>query len=226
MSLMEFPTDWSTALVLVAHPDDPEYGMSAAIARWTREGKRIVYGLATSGEVGIEGMPAEKAGPLREDEQIASAAVVGVDEVEFWGFPDSNVENTPALRAKITEVIDRVKPDIVLCTYGGPGWSPEQPNQRDHIEFAAAVIDAYDELADPPSRLFWNGPDRSHAVDVTGFVESAVEALACHRVYLEVLDPATPVRTQARNQVESFTAPIDGFDAEHATAFLQLRPPL
>ena len=65
MSLREVPTDWSTALVLVAHPDDPEYGMSAAIARWTREGKRVVYGLASSGEVGIEGMPAAKAGPLR-----------------------------------------------------------------------------------------------------------------------------------------------------------------
>ncbi|KXT57466.1 GlcNAc-PI de-N-acetylase [Gordonia sp. QH-12] len=224
MSLTTFPTDWSTALVLVAHPDDPEYGMAAAVARWTSEGRRVVYGLATSGEVGIEGMAAAEAGPLREGEQIASAAVVGVDEVEFWGFPDSELHNTPELRAKITEAIERVSPDVVLATYGGPEWAPGFPNQRDHMEFAAAVVDAYDELADPPSGLFWNGPHPTHAVDVTGFVEAAVESLSCHRVYLEVLDPSTPVADQARNQVESFTAAIDEFDAAHATGFEQVRP--
>lgn len=219
-----FPTDWSTALVLVAHPDDPEYGMAAAVARWTDEGKRVVYALATSGEVGIEGMPAETAGPLREGEQIASAAVVGVHEVEFWGFPDSQVVNSPELRAKVAEVIERVQPEIILCTYGGPGWGPDRPNQRDHIEFAAAVIDAYDELPEITAQFFWNGPEPSHAVDVTGFTERAVESLACHRVYLEVLDPQTPVIDQARAQVQWSTAPIDGFDAADASGFELIRP--
>ncbi|MGB3302702.1 PIG-L deacetylase family protein [Gordonia sp. (in: high G+C Gram-positive bacteria)] len=224
MSLDTFPSDWSTALVLVAHPDDPEYGMSAGIARWTSEGKRVVYGLATSGEVGIEGMPAEVAGPAREAEQIASAAVVGVTEVEFWGFPDSQVRNSPELRAKITEVIERVSPDIVLCTYGGAEFAPGFPNQSDHIEFAAALLDAYDEMTSPPSQLYWNGPGGTHAVDVDGFVEAAVESLACHSKYLEVLDPTTPVIEQARNQVATFTKPIDGFDAAHATSFTLMRP--
>jgi LmbE family N-acetylglucosaminyl deacetylase len=77
--------DWSTALALVAHPDDLEYGTAAAIARWTAQGKRIVYCLATSGEAGIDGIEPERAGPLREDEERASAAIVGVDVVEFLG---------------------------------------------------------------------------------------------------------------------------------------------
>ncbi|MBM7366908.1 PIG-L deacetylase family protein [Gordonia hydrophobica] len=225
MTPATFPTDWSTALVLVAHPDDPEYGMAAAVARWTSEGKHVVYGLATSGEVGIEGMDAAEAGPLREAEQIASAAVVGVDDVEFWGFPDSQVFNSPELRAKIREVIQRVDPDVIACTYGGPSWGEgKPPNQRDHIEFAAAVIDAYDELPDARSTVFWNGPNPTHAVDVTGFTEKAVESLTCHQVYLEVLDPATPVQAQARQQVEWSTQPIDGFDAARASGFEQIRP--
>ncbi|EGD56452.1 LmbE family protein [Gordonia neofelifaecis NRRL B-59395] len=184
----------------------------------------MVYGLATSGEVGIQGMPAAEAGPLREGEQVASAAVVGVNEVEFWGFPDSDLHNSPELRAKITEVIERVAPDLILATYGGPEWAPGFPNQRDHMEFAAAVIDAYDELPDPPAQLFWNSPTRTHAVDVTGFVEAAVESLSCHRVYLEVLDPETPVVEQARKQVDMFTAPLDGFAATNATGFELVRP--
>ncbi|WP_440713364.1 PIG-L deacetylase family protein [Gordonia sp. FQ] len=224
MDITEFPRDWSTALVLVAHPDDPEYGMAAAVASWTAAGKVITYALATSGEAGIAGMPPEQAGPLREDEQRASAAVVGVDEVEFWGFTDSELFNTPELRAKIAETITRVSPDIVLSLYGGAEWAPGAPNQRDHMEFAAAVAQAYDELPDPPRALFTNGPGSTHAVDVDGFVETAVASLAEHEMYLSVLDPDTPVVDQARAQVEMTTGPIDGFPAAHASGFTRLRP--
>ncbi len=223
MSLSEFPSDWSSALVLVAHPDDPEYGMAAAVAKWTAEGKLITYALATSGEAGIEGMAPAQTGPLREDEQRASAAVVGVDEVEFWGFPDSRLFNTPELRAKIAETIVRVNPDLVLSLYGGPEWAPGFPNQRDHMEFAAAVVDAFDALPRPPRALFVNGPGSTHAVDVDGFVELAVDSLAEHKAYLSVLDPATPVVEQARAQVERTTGPIDGFPAAHASGFTRLR---
>ncbi|GAA3965565.1 PIG-L family deacetylase [Gordonia caeni] len=224
MTISEFPTDWSSALVLVAHPDDPEYGMAAAVAKWTSEGKTVVYALATSGEAGIEGMAPAEAGPLREDEQRASAAVVGVDHVEFWGFDDSELFNTPELREKIAETIERVHPDVVLSLYGGPEWAPGMPNQRDHMEFAAAVVDAFDSLTDPPRALFVNGPGSTHAVDVDGFVEQAVDSLAEHKVYLAVLDPDTPVADQARTQVEMTTGVQDGFDAAHASGFTRIRP--
>ncbi|GAA4666561.1 PIG-L deacetylase family protein [Gordonia humi] len=218
-----FPEDWSTALALVAHPDDPEYGMAAAVARWTSQGKRVVYALATSGEEGIEGMSPDECGPLREGEQIASAAVVGVDEVEFWGFPDSQIFNTPELRAKVAETIERIAPDVVLSLYGGPEWAPGFPNQRDHMEFAAAVVDAFDGLENKPRALFTNGPDVTHAADVEGFTDAAIAALECHRVYLEVLDPNTPVVEQATAQVDRGTGPIDGFDAARASGFTLVR---
>ncbi len=219
--LAQFPDDWQTALVLVAHPDDPEYGMSAAVNRWTGEGKRVVYGLATSGEAGIEGMSPQECGPLRENEQIASAARVGVNEVEFWGFPDSEVFNTPELRAKITETIGRIAPDVVLATYGGPEWAPGFPNQRDHMEFAAAVREACEALpASHPRWLFENGPLATHAVAVSGAdVTAAVEALAEHRVYLEVLDPDTPVGKQAFDQVQRTTPVRDDFGGRRAVGF-------
>ena len=62
--LEAFPTDWRTALLLVPHPDDPEYGCAAAVAKWTSHGKTVHYALACRGEVGIAGMPAEEAGRL------------------------------------------------------------------------------------------------------------------------------------------------------------------
>lgn len=225
VQLQPFPTDWDTALVLVAHPDDPEYGMAAAVARWTGEGRRVVYALASSGERGIAGLYPAECGPLREAEQRASASIVGVDEVEFWGFPDSDIRNTPELRAKITETIRRIDPQVVISLYGGPEWAPGQPNQRDHIEFAAAVLEAFDALdGRRPSMLFENGPEATHAVEVSGQVELAVRALAAHDRYLSVLDPHTPVPDQAREQIEQVTAAREDFGGHRATTFGLRRP--
>jgi LmbE family N-acetylglucosaminyl deacetylase len=84
--------NWTTALAVVAHPDDLEYGVAGAIARWTAQGKRITYCLATSGEAGIDQMRPEEAGPLREQEQHAAAEIVGVQDVWFLGHPDGMVE--------------------------------------------------------------------------------------------------------------------------------------
>ncbi|MCV7286817.1 PIG-L family deacetylase [Mycolicibacterium wolinskyi] len=205
MNIQPFPTDWRTALVLVPHPDDPEYGIGAAVAKWTTEGKSVHYALASRGEAGIAGMPAEQAGPIREGEQRRSAAIVGVDDVVFWDFPDSAIRNTPELRAKIAETITAIAPDLVITIYSGPSWAPDAPNQSDHIEFSHAVAAAFDSLAAPPRWLFENGPEPTHGEVIDDYVDVAVDSLAAHKVYLEVLDPGTPVIEQARRQVDMST---------------------
>ena len=169
--MQPFPTDWRTALVLVPHPDDPEYGCAAAVAKWTAAGRTVHYALACRGEAGIAGMPPEEAGRIREGEQRRSAAIVGVNDVQFWDFPDSRIRDTPELRAKIADTITELKPDVVITIYSGPEWEPGAPNQRDHIEFSNAVAAAYDSLSDPPRWLFENGPDITHGEVVDDYVE-------------------------------------------------------
>lgn len=223
--LAPFPSDWDSALVLVPHPDDPEYGFAAAVAKWTSSGKTVRYALACRGEVGIGGMSAEEAGPLREGEQRRSATIVGVDDVDFWDFPDSNIRNTPELRAKIVETITDLSPDVVVTIYSGPEWAPGAPNQRDHIEFSNAVAEAYDSLANPPRWLFENGPEVTHAeaIDDRCF-ERAVASLAEHDVYLSALDPHTPVTEQARKQVDMTTTPRPEFNGRRTVEFILKRP--
>jgi LmbE family N-acetylglucosaminyl deacetylase len=222
--LETFPTEWRTALLLVPHPDDPEYGCAAAVAKWTGQGKTVHYALACRGEAGIAGMAPEKAGPLREQEQLRSAAVVGVEDVQFWDFPDSDIQNTPELRAKIAETITALAPELVITIYSGPEWAPDAPNQRDHIEFSNAVGAAYDSLDNPPWWLFENGPEGTHAevIDDDCF-ERAVMSLAQHDVYLSVLDPDTPVIEQARKQVEMSTTPRPEFDGRRTVEFILKR---
>ncbi|ORM37729.1 PIG-L deacetylase family protein [Williamsia sp. 1135] len=201
------------------HPDDPEYAVAAAVAKWSTAGKSVVYVLASRGEAGIEGMAPAEAGPAREIEQRESARIVGVESIEFWDFPDSAIQNTPELRAAITEAITRVQPQVIISIYGGPGWGPEYLNQSDHIEFAAAVLQAYDALEDKPRWLFENSPDVTHVEEVGDFVGVAVKSLAAHAQYLSVLDPATPVVEQARAQVETVTAAREDYDNQRVVTF-------
>ncbi|MER6983240.1 PIG-L family deacetylase, partial [Streptomyces carpinensis] len=74
--LTPMPDDWRRALAVVAHPDDLEYGCSAAVAHWTDGGREVAYVLATRGEAGIDTLEPDRCGALREREQRASAAVV------------------------------------------------------------------------------------------------------------------------------------------------------
>ena len=218
-----FPTDWRTALVLVPHPDDTEYGCAAAVAKWTSQGKHVHYALACRGEAGISGIPPEECGPLREREQRTSSAIVGVDDVEFWDFPDSQIFNTPELQAKIAETITGLAPDVVITLYSGPEWEPGAPNQRDHIEFSNAVTAAYDSLTEPPRWLFENGPEVTHGETVDDYVDVAVESLAAHSAYLSVLDPDTPVEQQARQQVDMTTKPRPEFGGQRTVEFILKR---
>ena len=80
--LLEMPTDWQRALAIVPHPDDMEYGASAAVATWTDAGKDVSYVLLTHGEAGIDDMEPEEAAAVRADEQWAACAAVGVRNLE------------------------------------------------------------------------------------------------------------------------------------------------
>src|SRR5215211_128476 len=101
MAPKPMPDDWQSALVVAAHPDDIEYGLAAAVAAWTAAGKEVHYLLATRGEAGMAGVPPEEAGPLREEEERRSAAVVGVSEVEFLDHHDGVLVAGPEMRKTI-----------------------------------------------------------------------------------------------------------------------------
>ncbi|HEY8474942.1 MAG TPA: PIG-L deacetylase family protein [Natronosporangium sp.] len=201
--------DWHRALAIVAHPDDLEFGAAAAIARWTGQGKQIAYCLVTSGEAGIDGMPPAETKQVREREQRESAAVVGVDSVEFLGFPDGVLEYGIPLRRELAKVIRRHRPEIVITGNFRETWDGAALlNQADHIATGRAVVDA---VRDAGNRWVfhdqveaglepWNGvtavwaassPDSRHGVDVTDTFELGVRSLQAHEVYIRGLGSET-----------------------------------
>src|SRR5579884_2098847 len=111
------PDARATALVIAAHPDDPEFGAGGTVARWAREGWRVVYVLCTRGEQGTHDRQADLAAVarVREAEQRAAARILGVADVVFLGYPDGLLEPTLALRRDLTREIRRVRPQRVVC---------------------------------------------------------------------------------------------------------------
>ncbi|MVU76888.1 PIG-L family deacetylase [Nocardia sp. ET3-3] len=228
----QLPEDWQRGIVIVAHPDDIEYGAAAAVARWTRQGKDIRYVLVSSGEAGIAGLSPAEAGPLRQDEERASAKIVGVTEVEFLGHPDGRIEESLALRRDLAAAIRRHRPEMVVLFNFGDTWARGYANSADHRAVGRAALDAvsdagnewiHPELADLPAwSARWaavcGGAEGSHALDVTDTFDVAIESLTAHRRYLEALS-SDPVEAQARAVLEMTTGPKEGFDAAHAVAF-------
>lgn len=194
--------DWQKALAVVAHPDDLEFGSAAAIARWTGQGKEIVYCLLTSGEAGIDGLAPAECGPLREGEQIESARIVGVSTVEFLGQPDGTIEYGVALRRVITDVIRRHQPEIVITNNFRGTWDGDVVlNQADHINTGHATLDAVRDAANrwifPEAGDRWGGvrqvwatgsPQARHAADTTDTFDIGVKSLKAHKAYIDGLN--------------------------------------
>ena len=198
------PEDWERALAIVAHPDDMEFGAAAAVARWTGQGKSIAYCMVTSGEAGIDGMPPDECRAVREAEQIASANVVGVYQVDFLGFQDGVIEYGVPLRRAIAQVVRGYRPDIVITGNFRDTWGGTNLNQADHIAVGRAVVDA---VRDAGNRWIFNeqltgdlqpwggvkavwafgSPLATHAVDITDTFDSGVESLKAHAAYIEGL---------------------------------------
>ncbi len=211
-SLAPLSDDWSTALCVVAHPDDMEYGAATAVARWTTERRQVAYALVTSGEAGIDGLDPATCGPLREAEEIAGARLVGVEEVEFLGHPDGVVDGGLPLRRDLARVIRRRRPELVVgINFRLSFADPADPaagggafNMADHRVVGLALLDAardagnrwiFPELADeglePWAGVRWaafaGSPRATHFVDVTGHLDRGIASLAAHRAYLEGL---------------------------------------
>jgi len=206
--LQPFPDDWQTALCIAAHPDDLEYGTAGAVAAWTRAGKTVTYLLVTSGEAGIDGLHPAECGPLREAEERAGAAEVGVEVVEFLGYPDGVVEYGLPLRRDIARVIRHRRPDLVVT--GNPDVRPAW-GAIDYADHRAVNLAAVDGVRDAGNRWVFRdlldeglepwrvrytalgmSPRAAHAVDVTDTIEASIASLNAHRRYLAGLGEAAP----------------------------------
>jgi LmbE family N-acetylglucosaminyl deacetylase len=205
-------------LCVVAHPDDVEYGTSAAVAAWTARGVDVAYLLLTRGEAGMDASPPERTAALRTDEEVAAAAAVGVTRVEFLDHPDGVLQYNLDLRRDIARSIRSFRPDVVIVG----SWEVEvfgTLNQADHRVAGLAAVDAVRDAANrwvfpellqqdlQPWAVRWllvAGDDRpTHGVDITGEpLDRGIASLEAHGQYLAGI----PGHPAPKDLIPEFTA--------------------
>lgn len=187
-------------LVVSAHPDDPEFGFGATIAKLASEGAHVVYVICTDGSQGGEdpAVPDAELSARRYSEQRAAARVLGAADVVFLGLRDGHLEPDVSLRKAISAEIRRHRPDLVL-THGpvralGVGIGASHP---DHLAVGEATLCAvYPDARNPRAypdlleqgleahkvREVWlsAATDPDQFVDAGALVEKKIEAILCH----------------------------------------------
>ncbi|WP_374685993.1 PIG-L deacetylase family protein [Promineifilum sp.] len=205
-----------TAMFIVAHPDDIEFGMAGTAAVWAKAGARVLYVVITDGNVGSheEGMTAERLAEIRRAEQTAAGEVVGAECV-YLGYHDGFLQPTLELRKDLVRLIRQHRPDAVICldpTNFFP--SDNYINHPDHRAAGQAALDAvfpaaemtllYPDLAaeglvgHKVDNVFVAFGERSnHYVDITDTLQLKIDALKKHASQLGEWDPTPMVRQWA-----------------------------
>lgn len=198
------PEEWKNLkniLVILAHPDDPEFFCGATIARWTALGHLVSYCLLTKGQRGTQDSEVDpiNVGELRVQEQLCAAKVLGVDNVHFLDHMDGDLVPSLVLRNEIISVIRETKPDIVV-TCDPTNFFPAENriNHPDHRSAGQVVLDAvFPAVANPGYRLEKEGirlpahkveeiwlsltHQPNLAINVTSTLDRKIDALLCHR---------------------------------------------
>ncbi len=204
----KMPIDFEKAMVISPHPDDIDFGCSGTVARWSREGKKILYVICTSGDKGTDDpqMNLEVLANIREKEQRAAAHEVGVREVIFLRLKDGELEDNRELRGLLVKVIRIHRPEVVL-SIDPSNFLFDNPyvNHRDHRVTALAVFDAIYPAARNPNFfpehleeglsthsvdaiLFFATNRPNIWIDITDTIESKITSLQCHKSQIADLE--------------------------------------
>ncbi len=207
-----------SAMAIVAHPDDIEFGSAGTLARWAKAGARISYVLCTSGDVGIAdpGMTRAQATEIREAEAREAARIAGAAEIIFLREPDGMLQATLDLRKKLVREIRRFRPEVILTNdptviIAGADYI----NHPDHRAASLAALDAtfpaagqpnlFEELAEEgltahkPRKVYigvW-GDNADVFVNIEETIDIKIEALRAHKSQMGEWDPGPSIKEWA-----------------------------
>ncbi len=146
--MMAFLEGWDVKkkiLVILAHPDDPEFFLGASIARWIKQGHEVRYVLLTKGDKGAKdrNLSPEEVASIRIREQDAAAASLGVTSVDYMDYADGYLIPDLAMRKAVVGWIRQYQPDIlVTCDPTNIFPSDRYINHPDHRNAGQVVVDA------------------------------------------------------------------------------------
>jgi len=198
------------AMSIHAHPDDQDFTVAGTLAKWAAAGCEVMTVVITDGSAGSND-PLHAAGykptlaSIREQEQRAANAILGIQETIFMGQPDGELEPTVALRREVTKLIRRYKPEAVVTSdpqavFYGNGYI-NHPDHRAAAQLALYAAfpsagsrllfaDLLDEGYEPHNvkRVYIHGSEKPDTwVDITKTLDTKLAALKQHASQVDTL---------------------------------------
>jgi len=186
-------------LVVMAHPDDCDFGAGGSIAKWQEAGIQVSYCIITNGDQGGEesDVPVEEMAKVRQREQRAAGTALGVSEITFLNYRDGSLIPTIELRRDIVKAIRIAKPDRMVVQSPERNWERIYSSHPDHLAAGESAIQAiYPDARNPyafpelkseglePWRVrevFVTGsPTPNHFIDITETIDKKIAALKAH----------------------------------------------
>lgn len=189
------------AMVIMAHPDDPEFSSGGMIALWARSGAEITYLILTSGNKGSDdpAMTPQRLAELRQEEQNAAANTLGVKRVIIMGENDGELISTLEIRKKVVQEIRRYQPDAVIVPdpsrYFFQNTYINHPDHRAAGEIALGALfpatgnrmyhsELLNQGLEPhtvPHIFLANPNEVTLWVDITEVLDLKIQAILCHQ---------------------------------------------
>lgn len=186
-------------LVVMAHPDDCDFGAGGTIAQWSAKGIQVSYCIITNGDQGGEesGIPLEQMAQVRQKEQRDAGAALGVSDITYLNYRDGWLMPSIELRKEIVKAIRIAKPDRMLVQSPERNWERIFASHPDHLAAGETAIQAvYPDARNPYAftdlkeagfepwrvREVWmtGSPTPNHFVDVTDTFSKKMAALHAH----------------------------------------------
>jgi LmbE family N-acetylglucosaminyl deacetylase len=211
-------------MVIMAHPDDPEFFSGGTIATWCAAGTEVTYLILTNGNKGSDdpALTPEKLAALRQEEQQAAAAVLGVNRVIFFDEIDGELQPTLNLRQRVVAEIRRYQPEAIITLdptrYFYQGLSinhadhraagevtldavfPAAGNRMYHPELLAEGLEPH-----PVKVVYLAGclqPNRW--VDISPVFDTKLQAIRCHTSQIKDWEATLKRITERNRAVDSY----------------------
>ncbi len=216
------PENWQTPqkiLAILAHPDDPEFFCGASLARWCRAGHTVRYCLLTRGDKGGKaGTDPMELATLRESEQAAAAAVLGVEHVTFLNYLDGTLIPTLEMRKAVVRAIRQEKPDVVVTSDPTQLFGENSINHPDHRAAGQIVVDAFFPAAG--NALFFPELITEEGLEPHSVGELWLTVTSQANTILDVTDTwETKIRAlkEHASQIGDYAAMVERMRARHTT---------
>lgn len=194
------------AMVIMAHPDDAEFGCAGTVAAWVKQGWDVYYVLCTDGGGGgsddatdLSEEARKRTIETRKQEQLAVGRILGLKDTFFLGYPDGQLQPTMEVRRDLVRLLRQYRPSRVICQSPDRAWNPYSIGRHhpDHLAAGRAAIEAIYPASQNPwdfpelmaegyrphkvSEVYFTGaPVINHVEDISETIDIKMEALKAH----------------------------------------------